>query len=195
MPSNIYCVVLAAGQSRRYGRTKLLEELDGKSLLRGTLETAQVACPGSVCLVTGHAADAVFDAARGLADLVAHNSDFETGLGSSIRCGVRACRKNADAILMVLADQPLVTATHLVDLVASWDGNANGIVASGYANTFGPPVLFGSAYFDRLENLEGDVGARQILRHNKAAIVAVRFEEASVDIDTPADLAACPSRR
>ena len=193
MASNIYCVVLAAGRSQRYGRTKLLEVLDGKTLLHHALETAQAACPGRVCLITGNQAGAILDAARGLADLGVHNPDFETGIGSSIRRGVIACRDRADAMLVVLADQPLVTGAHLSELIATWAGKANSIVATAYADTRGPPVLFDSAYFDRLEELEGDTGARHVLGENQEAVSSVRFEHAKFDIDTPADLETLPT--
>lgn len=195
MASNIHCAVLAAGQSQRYGRTKLLEKLDGKPLLQHTLETAQAACPGRVCLVTGQDSDAIVDAANGLADLLAHNPEFETGIGSSIRCGVKACRDRADAVLIVLADQPLVTKAHLAELIATWDGTANSIIASAYADTCGPPVLFGSAYFDQLKELQGDAGARHVLRENPEAVLSVNFEPARFDIDTPTDLETLSTRR
>lgn len=193
MASNIHCVVLAAGQSQRYGRTKLLEKLDGKPLLQHALESAQGACPGRVCLVTGQDSDAIFGAARGLADLLAHNPDFETGIGSSIRCGVKACRDHADAVLIMLADQPLVTGAHLSKLIATWDGNVNRIIASAYAGTRGPPILFGSTYFDELEKLQGDTGARHVLRDNQEAVSSVNCEPARFDIDTPTDLGTLPT--
>lgn len=195
MAPNIHCIVLAAGQSQRYGRTKLLDELDGKPLLLHVLEAAQATCPGRVCLVTGHDSDAIADAAHGLADLEAHNPDFQTGISSSMRCGVRACREQADAILILLADQPLVSKTHLSGLIDKWNGQANSIIVSAYADTCGPPVLFGSGYFEQLERLHGDTGARNILRENPDAVSSVRCELAQFDIDTPADLDALPSRR
>ena len=195
MASNIHCVVLAAGKSQRYGRTKLLEKLDGKPLLQHALDTAQAACPGRVCLVTGQDSDAILGAARELADLVAHNPDFETGIGSSIRCGVKACRDRADAVLIILADQPLVTGAHLSELIATWDGNVNSIIASAYADTRGPPILFGSTHFDDLEKLQGDTGARQVLRDNYEAVLSVNFEPARFDIDTPTDLETLPIPR
>lgn len=190
----VYCVVLAAGKSRRYGRTKLLDELRGKPLLCHALEAAQAACPGRVCLVTGSNAEAIHDAGKRLADLVVHNSNFATGIGSSIRSGVSACREHADALLIVLADQPLVTAGHLSRMIATWNNEATRIVASAYSGTNGAPVLFGRSYVEQLENLQGDTGARAILRQNCEMVQSINFEPAAIDVDTPEDLAALITR-
>jgi len=190
MASNIYCIVLAAGISRRYGRTKLLEELNGKPLLCHALEAAQTACPGRVCLVTGNDQAAVQDAGQEQADLVVHNPDFRSGIGSSIRCGVRACSGQTDALLIVLADQPLVPAGHLTTMIDTWDGKTTGIVASAYSGTRGAPVLFGRSYFAALADLSSDSGAKTILRDNPAVVRSVNCARAAIDIDTPADLEA-----
>jgi molybdenum cofactor cytidylyltransferase len=191
MPSGkVSTVVLAAGRSERFGTAKLLAEFRGRPLLHHSLSAAQRACPGNVCLVVGHNADEVGDSAAGLADQVIMNEEYATGIGSSIACGVRACREQADAILIMLADQPLVSSSHLAELVNRWTGDANEIIASRFASVSGPPVLFAGALFDQLEDLHGDVGAREILRRSSSILRTVEFEAAAIDIDTPEDLEA-----
>ena len=183
-------VMLAAGRSERFGTAKLLAEYRGKPLLHHALSAAQGACPGDVCLVVGHNAHEVGDSAAGLADQVITNADFATGIGSSIACGVRACRRQCDAIVIMLADQPLVSASHLVEVVNRWTGKQNEIIASRFSGISGPPVLFASALFDQLEDLHGDVGAREILHRSSSILRTVEFEAAAIDIDTPEDLEA-----
>jgi molybdenum cofactor cytidylyltransferase len=183
-------VMLAAGRSERFGTAKLLAEYRGKPLLHHALFAAQETCPGNVCLVVGHNAHEVGDSAAELADLIMTNEDYATGMGSSIACGVRACREQSDAILIMLADQPLISSSHLAALVNRWTGKQNEIIASRFSGTSGPPVLFASALFDQLEDLHGDVGAREILRRSSSILRTVKFEAAAVDIDTPADLEA-----
>ena len=186
--TTVYAVVLAAGQSERFGSAKLLADLNGRPLLHHALSAAQGACPGSVCLVVGHRSDEILDTAAGLADLIVMNEEYDSGIGSSISRGVQACHDRADAILVVLADQPLVTASHLSELVGTWTGDPDEIIASRFAGIDGPPVLFASGLFDQLGLLSGDAGARQILLRNALAVRAVEFEPASVDVDTPADI-------
>lgn len=187
-------VVLAAGRSERFGTAKLLAEYRGKPLLHHALSAAQGACPGNVCLVVGHDSDEISRAAGRLADTVIINKDFASGIGSSIASGVRACRDQSDAILITLADQPLVSSSHLAELVSRWTGDANEIIASRFSGVSGPPVLFANALFDQLEDLHGDVGAREILHRSSSILRTVGFEAASVDIDTPADLEALSNR-
>ena len=193
MTRKVCIVMLAAGRSERYGAAKLLAEYRGKPLLHHALSAAQGACPGDVCLVVGHNAHEIGDSAAGLADQLIMNEDYATGIGSSIACGVRACREHADAILIMLADQPLVSSAHLAQLVDRWTGAPDEIIASGFSGTNGPPVLFASAFFDELEQLRGDMGARAILRNNPNRLRTVEFEAASIDIDTPEDLGALAS--
>jgi molybdenum cofactor cytidylyltransferase len=183
-------VMLAAGRSERFGTAKLLAEYRGKPLLHHALSAAQGTCPGNICLVVGHNSEEIETAATGLADRVIINEAYATGIGSSIACGVRACREHADAILIMLADQPLVSCAHLDQLVDRWTGSPDEIIASRFSGTSGPPVLFASALFDQLEDLHGDVGAREILRKSSSILRTVEFGAAAVDIDTPADLEA-----
>jgi len=190
MTRKVCIVMLAAGRSERFGPAKLLAEYRGKPLLQHALSAAQNTCPGDVCLVVGHNAHEVADSAVGLADQVITNEDYATGIGSSIACGVRACREHADAILIMLADQPLVSSTHLAELVKRWTGKPNEIIASRFSDVSGPPVLFASALFDQLEDLHGDIGAREILRRSSSMLRTVEFAAAAIDIDTPEDLEA-----
>jgi molybdenum cofactor cytidylyltransferase len=184
----IATVVLAAGSASRFGRPKLLEELDGRPLLQHALSCARSAALGPVYLVTGHDEDAVRRAASGLADHVVFNASHASGMGTSIACGVAACRDTADAILLLLADQPRIAEQHLRRLVDTWTGADDEIVASAFADTLGPPVLFGNAAFDELAALDGDRGAKHVLRDERFKVGTVRCDAAETDIDTEADL-------
>jgi molybdenum cofactor cytidylyltransferase len=90
-------VMLAAGRSERFGTAKLLAEYRGKPLLHHALSAAQGTCPGNICLVVGHNPEEIENAATGLADRVIINEAYATGIGSSIACGVRACRRASRA--------------------------------------------------------------------------------------------------
>lgn len=184
----VYAAVLAAGRSRRFGRSKLLEMLRGEPLVRRAATLASAVCGERSLLVTGHDGAAVQAAAGDAARFVVVNDRYQEGIGGSIALAANAVSHTADALLLVFADQPLVTAEHLRALVARWSGRENEIVASAFAGTVGPPVLFPRGTFDALGRLRGDEGAKQVLRDPDFDLRTVPFEDAAIDIDTPADL-------
>lgn len=184
----IVAIVLAAGKSERFGRTKLLADLNGKPLLQYSLAAAQEACSGHVCLVVGHDADNVVAAASGAHDTVVVNASYARGMGSSIAAGVRACAVDADAILLLLADQPLITGEYLRQLTRTWSGCDSEIVASSFDTVRSPPILFPQKSFNALQNLSGDQGARSILASEEFTVTLVSCEDARFDIDRLADL-------
>ncbi len=180
--------VLAAGTATRFGDTKLVHNFRGRPLLQHALLAAQGTCEGQVTLVVGHDRESVTAASKGLSDHVVVNCGYQSGLGTSIAAGVHACRDGADAVIILLADQPLVTKEHLNVLIDSWSGGSTTIVASSYEGTLGPPILFPKNAFDALCELSGDTGARNILSDDDFKVRSIEFLPASLDIDTTEDL-------
>jgi len=185
----IFAVVLAAGASTRFGRTKQLEHFEGVSLAAGAVRKAESVCGEQTVLVTGKDWQKVADTCAPLAGYFVINNDYEQGLASSIACGVRSVAERADAILLMLADLPLVTTEHLTSLVDAWAEAPQTIVASAFEDTLGPPIVFPRADFEALMQLSGDRGARPIIDANKERVQAIDCEEAAFDIDRPEDLA------
>jgi len=186
---SVFAVVLAAGSASRYGRSKQLEDFNGKALVRRAAELAREICGDNAILVTGHDSAAVAKAAGDAARFLVVNHRHSEGMGSSIAAAAKAVSHVADGILLMLADQPLITPSHLRALCDNWSGADDEIVATSFANTMGPPVLFPPGAFKHLAALAGDRGARCILRESRFTVKTVKFEDAAVDIDTPNDLA------
>jgi len=154
----VVAVVLAAGFSRRLGRPKQSVVFEGETLLdRATRLAREVA--DDVVVVTRE-----------------NNPGAEEGMASSIRVGVSLAGPDA-RLLMMLCDQPLLTAAHLRALLAI-DAP---IVATGYAGIAGVPAVFAPELAPELLALRGDRGARAIIEQHGARVVF--FEEAAVDVD------------
>lgn len=188
MTANIHAAVLAAGASRRFGSTKQLADAGGMPLVRRALDTAGQVFGDRVTLVLGHDWQAIYEACSPTQGFLVINEQHAEGLGTSIARAVRAVRHAADAIVILLADQPLITATHLGAICSAWSGKANEVVATGHSGILAPPALFAPAAYDALTALRGDRGARRLFADERFTLRTVACEAAAVDIDTPEDL-------
>lgn len=184
----LFAIVLAAGSGSRFGGPKQLATYDGTTLAARAVRVAEAVCGSRSVLVAGHEWRAVVDACRPLQGFFANNTDYRAGIGSSIACGVKAVREAADAVLLMLADQPLVTVDHLRQLIAARGDSSDCIAVTSFAGTQGPPVIFPRSCFVELGELKGDKGARAVLERAGERTRRVRFEPAAVDVDAPGDL-------
>lgn len=181
----IAAIVLAAGGSRRMGSPKMLEQLEGKPLVAHAVDASLESRADAVFVVTGCAGDDVRSALDDSDLRFVDNPDWTEGLASSIRSGVDALG-GFDAALILLGDQPSVTA-ELIDALIERFHTGQALAACEYPDgTIGPPVLFGRAHYPALRALTGDQGAKTLLRAAEPAIV--RFPTGNLDIDTPKDL-------
>lgn len=184
----LFAIVLAAGAAERFGSTKQLAQYRGETLVRHAVGLAQQVCGPRSVLVCGADWQRVFSSCGHLAGFMVRNERYRDGMSSSIAAGVRAVAGAAEAVMLLLTDQPLITGEHLRDLQRHWCRNPDTIVATGYSDITGPPVIFPAAFFSELTTLEGDAGARKLLQANRERVRRIAFEPAAVDIDRPADL-------
>ena len=175
-------VLLAAGHSVRFGKAdKLAEPFLGQPLGLHVV-TALEAIPFArrIAVIDGSGLDY-----RARDFEIVRNDRPETGLSRSVMLGVRAARPcGCAAILIALADMPRVTAAHVYRMLDYAEG-AEAIVASSNGEHPSPPVLFGIGHYDRLETLEGQAGARDLV---KAGHHMVTSPDELIDIDTPEQL-------
>jgi CTP:molybdopterin cytidylyltransferase MocA len=118
------------------------------------------------------------------------NAQWREGLASSIRAGIGQLPASCTAAMLLVADQPAVTAEDLSRLTEAWQDDPQRVVAARYLGVLGVPCIFPRAAFFELSQLRDDVGARALLRRNAEAITAVRMPNAAIDIDRPVDLTA-----
>lgn len=185
---SVFAIVLAAGESNRFGSTKQLSEYDGESLVARAVRLAEEVCGDRSLLVVGSDWSRVLAACGCQRGFVVRNERYTSGMAGSIACAVRSIVHTADAVLIMLADQPLITAAHLNLLLEEWQKAPDDIVVSQYSGISGPPVLFPAHCFNSLMQLEGDQGARALLKDSSCSVTGLAIDEAAIDIDTPEDL-------
>ncbi len=188
-------IVLAAGQSRRFGQPKQLLEWHGKPFVRQVAETALQAGLAPVIVVTGAHAEAVTAALSGLEVHIVHNPDWPAGQGTSVACGVRALPSDVGGAVFLLADQPQIGPDVIHALVEAHAQHLSPILApqvleERHAN----PMLFDRVTFADLLGLQGDVGGRALLRRYSLDPLPWHDESLLWDVDTPEDYERLRSR-
>jgi molybdenum cofactor cytidylyltransferase len=198
--SRICVILLAAGGSSRMGRPKQLLIYDGEALLRRAARAAMDSACSPIIVVLGAASEESRAVLEGLSVKIELNEDWSRGMGSSLRCGVQRLLREAPdaaAVIVMLCDQPHVTADVLRRLAEAHATSGKPAIACSYAGAFGPPSLFAASRFDDLLRLPDDRGAKSVLAAAAAAadLHLIPFPQGAIDLDTPADVAQAPRAR
>ena len=196
-PRGLRAVILAAGASRRYGSPKQLASYRGETLVARSVRLAHEAGAEAVWVVLGYRAHLVHRAlqesgATRIGTSIVGNPRWRDGMGRSLACGVRALDRRARAVLVCLADQPLLEAGDLAALAQVWRASPWSIVASRYSGKLGVPAIFPRSCFRALKSLSGERGAQELLASSND-VLSMPMPLAAVDIDDPRDLSGLPS--
>jgi molybdenum cofactor cytidylyltransferase len=182
-------IVLAAGSGTRMpGSEKLLLEVDGKTMVRHAMESASEG--GCHQVVVVYSSSDVRDALEGDAELV-HNPKAKTGMASSLQVGLKAMRREIEAAVIILGDQPLVGSRTIAALMRAWrrEGSRPAVAVAQSKGEWTPPVVLARELWEDLMALKGDAGARQVLQGHPELIDIVPAPGRPDDIDTPEDYA------
>jgi molybdenum cofactor cytidylyltransferase len=184
-PDDVAAVILAAGESRRFGSPKQLALLEGRTLLEHVLEAARLAELRPVVAVVPVWLTRPASAA-GADELVwVRNPDPARGMSHSLRLGLAAVPPSAGAALVLLGDEPRVSVAHLRALVAA--RGSRPIVATDRDGLLAPPVLLERSAFGSVATLTGDIGLRELIRRDPGQVATVAIGPVA-DVDTPDDL-------
>jgi molybdenum cofactor cytidylyltransferase len=184
----VAAIVLAAGQSSRMGRNKLLLDLEGKPILCHAVDQALAAGFKEIVVVSGHQASKVRAALGERPVKVIEAREHQLGMSASLKAGIRALNAKTDAALVMLGDMPQVSAPLLQRLIAAYNPlEGRSIVVPTAAGKRGNPVLFDRRYFQEMLELEGDVGARHLIGAHDDQVAELSVDDAAVftDVDTP----------
>ena len=188
--NNTGIIILAAGSSSRFGKTKQLLQFKGKTLLKHTIEEALKASPQLTIVVTGAQADGISREIKSENVEIVFNKDWQHGMASGIVIGVKTAitlNKDIEKLIIAVCDQPFVSSAVFQQLFQKQNNSAKHIVASAYADTTGTPALFTERYFDALVGLSGDHGAKKLFETYRDDLATIDFPEGYIDIDTQED--------
>lgn len=180
-------IVLAAGESSRFGKPKQLLKWHGVPFVRQVALKALDVGLNSVIVVVGAYKAEVARAVEDLDVLVVENQSWEDGQSTSIKVGVEALSRKAGATLFLLADQPQISKELLIKLIETHAGSLSPIISPQIDGQSGNPVLFDRVTFPDLRGLKGDMGGRQLFSKYPITWVPWHDSSALLDVDTPDD--------
>lgn len=197
-PADIAAIVLAAGSSQRFGADKLLHPLtlQGVTLplaahsllpwLETFARTTVVVRPGSEAFCHAIATALGLSNAPALRWLICQDS--LQGMGASLSCGVRA-NSHAAGWMIGLADMPMLPVAAIAGVRNALLEGAD-LSAAMHDGRRGHPVGFARHYYDELQALRGDAGARRLLERDISRLVPIEIGDEGIfaDVDVPGDL-------
>lgn len=182
-------VILAAGEAKRMGRSKVLLPYRDGTILEAVVAPARRSPLTPVVIVLGHGAGEIQAAVDFDNVEVVINKDFRKGQSSSLKAGLGKVPDTCQGVMFLLGDQPRITSAVIEKLVDSFNPDKDLLVVPTIRGRRGNPVIVHSALFSRIMQLEGDLGARPLFREFNHLIhwVALTDGQLFLDVDTPAD--------
>jgi len=190
MSSKVSVLILAAGSSSRMGKIKQLLPWKESTLLEHTIKIAKLSKANEVLVILGSKARLIKETIKTREVIFLENTKWERGLGTSISCGVDYLlnhNKEADAVLILLADQALMDTEYLDKIIDLHCSGKIDLIGTRYADKIGVPALFERTYFSDLQKLDGDHGAQLFLKNFGDKVFGLNPLGKAFDVDTLED--------
>jgi molybdenum cofactor cytidylyltransferase len=182
-------IILSAGESKRMGKPKQLLPWGNTIILQQVIDNAAASRLGKIILVLGSRAEEI----RSKITIspktgIVINHDFKEGMASSVKCGIKNAPANAEAYMLLLGDQPFISAGIINRLLTAYEAAKHGIVIPVYNGKRGHPVIFDASYKNALLSI-GAGGAKVVVENHVQDVFEVNVASPDIltDIDTPQD--------
>ena len=185
----IWAMILAAGESKRMGEAKLLLHFKGKTIIETIVENVVKSNVDKILVVLGSEKEKIEERIKNFPLEFAFNPDYRSGMLSSVQCGFKTLPKDAQAVLIILGDQPSVSSKVINKIIAAYKKTGKGIVLPVYKKERGHPVLIDMKYREEVAKLSPQLGLRELIYNRSDDILEVKVATSSVlrDIDDAED--------
>jgi len=185
----IYGLILAAGESRRMGQPKLLLPYGDKTVIETVFTIVKESKLGRSLVVVRPEDKIIPELARSFGFEVAINPEPARGMLSSIITGLESIPEEAEAVVLVLGDQPAIRASAIDLLIVGYRLKEKGLILPVFQGKRGHPILFDLKYRTEIKTLNPEIGLRQLMQQHPEDILEIPMNEPGlvVDLDTPED--------
>lgn len=185
----IGAVVLAAGESRRMGAQKLLLPFGGKTVIAHIVDRLLDGPISGVHVVVGRDAALIAMTLAPRPVMIVPNPDYQTGMLSSVRAGLRALPNSCEAALIALGDQPALASAWIDQIVQAFHRFQPGILVPSFQGRRGHPILIARPFFPKILAHYDDVGLRGLLQAHPESILELDLPDPAIlsDMDYPED--------
>lgn len=184
-------ILLAAGESKRMGKPKLLLNLEKTNIINTTIDNLLKSEIYELIIVLGHEAQKIENSVSTQDKRIKFvtNKNYREGMSTSIKRGVLTTSKESEAFLIALGDQPLISPKLINRLIEKYQSSKLGIVTVMHQSLRGHPVLISKKYVKEILSLNGDIGARDLLKQHLDDTGSINIEssEEFFDIDKTQD--------
>ena len=185
----IWAMILAAGESKRMGKPKLLLSFGEKTMIEAVIGNAVQSKAENILVVLGSDQEKIEEKIKDLPVKVVFNPNFREGMLSSAQTGFQALPEDAQAVLVFLGDQPAISHAIIDKVIDAYNRTKKGIVLPVFEGNRGHPVLIDMKYRGEVEKLSADVGLRGVVYSHPEDVQEVEVESPSIlrDIDDAED--------
>ncbi len=184
--SELWGIVLAAGESKRMKTQKLLLPFNGKTMIETVIENISGSLVNKIIVVLGSDHEEILKALSHLPVKSCYNENYKQGMLSSVKCGVRALPEDYEAVLIFPGDQPLIPSKVVNLIIEAYRRSDKGILIPTYKNKRGHPILIERKYRNKIEQLDEKEGLRALAYQFADDVLEVETDspEILMDFDT-----------
>ena len=185
----IWTIILAAGESRRMGRPKLLLPFGERTMIETVVNNAVQSKADEVLVILGSNAEKIAERIEDYSVKTSVNPDFRQGMLSSIQWGFESLPEDTRAVLVMLGDQPMIPSSVINRVIDAYEQTEKSIVLPVYNKRSGHPILVDMKYREEVKQLSPDIGLRALVHNHTDDILEVEVDAPGIlkDIDTAED--------
>ena len=187
--TNITAIILAAGESRRMGKPKLLLPFGDTSMIEKVVSNTSRSQLDKTIVVLGSDSGPIMKLLQGYHLETVHNSQYKDGMLSSVQCGLRAVSDTTDAVMVLLGDQPMIGNAVMDRMIDVFKKSDKGIIVATHLGKRGHPILFARKYLQEVMGFPPEKGLKELLQRFSADIEEMETGNPEIlrDIDTEKD--------